>query len=114
MSIKVVILVVLGVALLFALARRGGDVDGQQARGLVQAGAQLLDVRTPGEFASGHIEGAINIPVQDLGGRLAELGDKKRGLVVYCRSGHRSGQASKLLKGAGFSAVHDLGAMTRW
>lgn len=93
---------------------KGGDVRGAEARQLVQTGARLVDVRTPGEFAAGHIEGAINIPVQELEGRLNELQPKDRAVVLYCRSGHRSGNAARMLKSAGFSAVHDLGPMTRW
>lgn len=93
---------------------KGGDVSSAEARQLVQAGARLVDVRTPGEFAAGHIPGAINIPVQQLDARIDELQPKDAGVVVYCRSGHRSGNASRMLKSAGFKAVHDLGPMSRW
>src|SRR5690348_5207303 len=93
---------------------KGGDVSSAQARQLVQAGARLVDVRTPGEFAAGHIAGAVNIPVQQLDARMHELEPKDRAVVLYCRSGQRSGNAARLLKGAGFSAVHDLGPMSRW
>ncbi|MCC6995380.1 MAG: rhodanese-like domain-containing protein, partial [Deltaproteobacteria bacterium] len=82
-----------------------GDVSGADARALVAQGALLLDVRTAGEFAGGHIEGALNIPVQELGQRLGELGDKARPIVVYCRSGKRSSRAASMLKGAGHSAT---------
>jgi rhodanese-related sulfurtransferase len=93
---------------------KGGDVTSTEARQLVQAGARLVDVRTPGEFAAGHIPGAINIPVQQLDARMSELQPKDAGVVVYCRSGHRSGNAARMLKSAGFADVHDLGPMTRW
>ncbi|HVY31966.1 MAG TPA: rhodanese-like domain-containing protein [Polyangiaceae bacterium] len=93
---------------------KGGDVSSAQARQLVQAGARLVDVRTPGEFAAGHIPGAINIPVQQLDARMSELQPKNTGVVVYCRSGHRSGNAARMLKSAGFVDVHDLGPMSRW
>lgn len=93
---------------------KGGDVNGAEARQLVQAGARLVDVRTPGEFAASHIEGAINIPVQELEARMNELQPKDRAVVVYCRSGHRSGNAARMLKSAGFQAVHDLGPISRW
>lgn len=93
---------------------KGGDVSGAEARQLVQTGARLVDVRTPGEFAAGHIPGAINIPVQQLDTRMSELQPKDAAVVVYCRSGHRSGNAARMLKSAGFPAVHDLGPMSRW
>ena len=57
----------------------------EEARRLVESGARLVDVRTPGEFAAGHLPGAINIPVQDLERRLHELGPKQAPIVVYCR-----------------------------
>ena len=84
------------------------------ARALVEAGAVLLDVRSPEEFAAGHIPGATNLPVQQLSERTAELGPKQRPLVVYCRSGARSAQAASLLREAGFARVHDMGAMRNW
>jgi len=93
---------------------KGGDVSGAEARQLVQAGARLVDVRTPGEFSAGHIAGAINIPVQQLDARINELKPKDAAVVVYCRSGQRSGHAARMLKSAGFAAVHDLGSISRW
>jgi phage shock protein E len=98
----------------YFLFTKAGDVSGAQARQLVQAGARLVDVRAPAEFAAGHLPGAINIPVQELDARVGELRPVDAALVVYCRSGHRSGNAARLLKQAGFAAVHDLGPMTRW
>ncbi len=89
-------------------------VDGKAARQLVQAGARLLDVRTAAEFATQHIPDAINIPVQDLPARINELEPKDRAIVVYCRSGHRSGMAYEALKTAGFTRLADLGPMTAW
>lgn len=93
---------------------KGGDVSRAEAKQLVSAGARLVDVRTPGEFAAGHIPGALNIPVQQLDARMSELLPKDEPVVVYCRSGHRSGTAARLLKNAGFNAVRDLGPMSRW
>lgn len=83
------------------------------ARELVAAGAVLLDVRTPAEFAGGHVEGAINIPVQDLERRLGELNGRGPNVVVYCRSGGRSATAAVLLARAGFQ-VEDIGPMSAW
>lgn len=105
------VVVVLAAAYLFFVRR--GDLDGAAARKLVQDGALLVDVRTPGEFASGHITGATNIPVQEIERRIGELGPKGRPVVLYCRSGARSAQAARILTAAGYVA-HNLGAMGRW
>lgn len=79
---------------------------------LVADGALLLDVRTPGEFADGHVQGALNVPVQVLESRIAEL-DPARPVVVYCRSGNRSATAARMLRDRGFT-VTDVGAMSDW
>jgi phage shock protein E len=85
----------------------------KRGRELVTNGALLLDVRTPEEFASGHVRGAVNIPVQELAGRMHELGSTGRDIVVYCRSGGRSATAASLLRRAGFR-VEDIGPMSAW
>ena len=85
----------------------------QDPHALVANGATLLDVRTTGEFARGHLPDAINIPVSDLPGRLGEM-PVDRPVVVYCRSGHRSAIAAKALRDHGVTTVIDLGAMSNW
>lgn len=87
-------------------------VDGARARALVEAGAQLVDVRTPEEYAKDHVAGAVNVPVTELEGRLSEL-TRDRPVVVYCRSGNRSAKAASTLCSAGYS-VHDFGARSAW
>ncbi|MEW5742762.1 MAG: rhodanese-like domain-containing protein [Myxococcota bacterium] len=91
-------------------------ITGQVAKALVEKDkAFLLDVRTPEEFAEGHIAGATNIPVQVLESRLSALPAKKdQDIVVYCRSGARSARAKAMLEAAGFTKVHDLGGMSNW
>lgn len=91
----------------------GGVVGGAEARRLVAQGAVLLDVRTPGEFAAGHIDGALNVSYDEVTRRSAELGPPPRSIVVYCHSGRRSAIAASELRGRGYS-VWDLGAMTAW
>ena len=71
--------------------------------------AKLVDVRTPAEFASGHHPRALNIPVDEVDKRLAEFGDKKKPVVLYCQSGNRSGRAKQTLEAAGFTAVTNAG-----
>jgi phage shock protein E len=80
----------------------------------VARGAALLDVRTPEEFGSEHVPGALNVPLQELQTRLHELGAKDRPVVVYCRSGRRSAEAARLLRASGFHHVHDMGAIFEW
>ncbi len=65
----------------------------------------LIDVRTPMEFQGGHIPGALNIPLSDLSPADAAIGTKDRPVVVYCRSGGRSGQALAQLKAKGYTRV---------
>ena len=73
----------------------------------------LIDVRTPEEFAGGHIDGAVNIPVDTLAGRLSEVPEGQP-IVVYCRSGNRSATAARILADSGYSGIYDLGGLQGW
>ena len=99
---------------IWMLLKRRGDISSAEAHRLVAAGARLLDVRTAGEFAGRHIDGALNIPVQELESRVGEVGPRDKPVVVYCLSGARSARAVGILKAAGFSTVRNLGSFTRW
>ncbi len=105
-------LVVFAAVALFMLQKRS-DIAGSEARALVDKGATLVDVRSAGEFASGHVEGATNIPVGELASRLDELPSDKP-VVVYCASGIRSARAKALLVARGYAEVHNLGPMSAW
>lgn len=111
---------VLAVFVLFACAfvLLGADtqfISSDEAQSLVKSGALLLDVRTAAEFSSGHLDGAVNIAVQDLEAKLAEVPAKKdQPIVVYCKSGRRSEQAKGILEKAGFTKVKNLGPMSNW
>lgn len=76
----------------------------------------VLDVRSRDEFAAGHIGGAVNIPYDEIGGRLAELGpDPGREIVVCCAMGSRAAHAASALRRAGFTDVKLLdGHMRGW
>ena len=83
---------------------------------VVEAGIITLDVRTPGEFNEGHIEGAQLIDFQsgNFENEIATL-DKSKTYAVYCRSGSRSGQAVKVMSDAGFTSVYNLnGGVIDW
>ena len=71
---------------------------------LVAQGAQIVDVRTKAEFASGHIKGSINIPLQELEQGIKKL-DFKKPVITCCASGMRSSAAKNFLKGKGFEQV---------
>jgi rhodanese-related sulfurtransferase len=73
----------------------------------------LLDVREPYEYADGHIAGATLIPLGDLARRIHEL-PRDRQIVCICRSGNRSGVATRHLSGAGYEAVNLSGGMIGW
>lgn len=79
------------------------------AKGIESKDAVVLDVRTSGEFSSGHIPKAKNIDIMgyDFQGRIANL-DKSKSYYVYCRSGGRSGRACQIMKKAGFENVYNL------
>lgn len=75
----------------------------------------LLDVRTPQEFASEHIEGATLIPVQELSKNLSQLADvKDKKIIVYCHSGARSVAASRILVKNGFTPLNVTGGISAW
>jgi phage shock protein E len=79
------------------------------------AGLTVVDVRTPAEFAEGHLEGATNLDIE--GGQfttaIADL-PRDEPYMVYCRSGRRSSAAAQAMIDAGFTDVYDLGAITDW
>jgi phage shock protein E len=97
-----------------AAAEAAAVVDGATAKALAAAGAKVVDVRTPEEFASGHVPGAINIPYDQLPRRAAEIGSPATKVVLYCRTGRRSGMAADALQKAGFSNLYDFKSVTAW
>jgi rhodanese-related sulfurtransferase len=83
---------------------------------VTEAGVITLDVRTPGEFNEGHIEGALLVDFQsgNFENEIASL-DKSKTYAVYCRSGNRSGQAVKVMSDAGFTDLYNLdGGVIDW
>jgi phage shock protein E len=91
-----------------------GRVDGATAKSLAAAGAKVVDVRTAEEFASGHVPGAINIPYDQIARRVSEIGPPSTRVVLYCRTGRRSGIAVEALQKAGYEKLYDLRSVTAW
>jgi rhodanese-related sulfurtransferase len=77
---------------------------------LVKQGAIILDVRSKGEYAGGHIKGSINISVDQLNSNLGKLKDKNKPVITCCASGMRSASAKAILKANGFTNVHNGGS----
>ncbi|HEY3373164.1 MAG TPA: rhodanese-like domain-containing protein [Prolixibacteraceae bacterium] len=76
---------------------------------LVKEGAIILDVRTKGEYGSGHIRGSVNIPVEQLQNNLQKFKDKKRPIITCCASGMRSSSAKRIFTSNGYTNVHNGG-----
>ena len=100
-------LVILTVWLINPVLAGSGDPEAaRQAWPMIEQGALLIDVRTANEFAQGHVDGALNIPYQETDNLMSAIGtDKTRPVVVYCRSGNRSGKAKVVLETKGYTHV---------
>jgi phage shock protein E len=77
----------------------------------IRAGARIVDVRTPAEYAEGAYPKAVNIPLAVLAARMSELEPKNAAIVLYCASGARSAQAARLLRQAGFTDLVNAGGL---
>ena len=75
---------------------------------LVQSGAQVIDVRSAGEFESGHIKGSVNIPLPEIGKQISRI-KKNIPVIVCCASGMRSSSAKDILHGKGFDVYNGGG-----
>jgi phage shock protein E len=80
------------------------STDNSQLNDAIKNGAFLVDVRSSAEFSSGSVKGAVNIPLDQVANQLTQFKDKKS-IVVFCRSGNRSGQAKSILEQNGFQDV---------
>jgi Rhodanese-related sulfurtransferase len=77
---------------------------------LLRDGAIIVDVRTTGEYSSGHIKGSVNIPVDKIANNAAKLKAKKKPIITCCQSGSRSAMAKSILKGNGVTDVYNGGS----
>jgi phage shock protein E len=85
-----------------------GGNSNEKLIALVKEGAFLVDVRSPAEFAEGNVKGSVNIPLDQVQNKLAKFKGKDN-IVVFCRSGSRSGQAKSILEQNGFTNVTNGG-----
>ncbi|UJF23175.1 rhodanese-like domain-containing protein [Shewanella sp. OMA3-2] len=110
---KTLLLTILTVGLIaFLPTSYAKDVTPAQAWQMIEQQALVIDVRTAEEFAEGHVEGAINIPFENIVAGVAQLGLKKDdNIVLYCRSGRRSSIADDALTQAGFNHTANAGGI---
>ena len=83
---------------------------------IINEGAILVDVRTQEEYDEAHIDGAVLLTLDTIDEDSAKdvIGNKDKVVIVYCKSGVRSGQAADILKDLGYKNVYNLGAMSNW
>ena len=93
------------------------QVNAEEADSMMEeeTGYIILDVRTAQEYSEKHIPGAINIPNETIGTEdIPELPDKEQLILVYCRSGNRSKQASEKLVKLGYTNIVEIGGINSW
>lgn len=89
------------------------EISRDEARKLIEEGAQLIDVRAEHEWEAGRIAGATHLPLAELSERVGEI-DDERPVVVYCRGGNRSAMAAEALTAAGYEAVKLSEGIVGW
>lgn len=89
------------------------EISCEQLRQLLAKGAQLIDVRSTMEFNQGALNGAINLPINTIQSSVESI-DKSKPVLLYCRSGARSGMVQQFLVSLGFKDVYNIGGYTRY
>ena len=114
---------ILSIMLLSSCSAPGGSANSYRQISMNEAvemmkkesGYIILDVRRPDEYAEGHIPGAINLPNEDIGtAEIPKLPDKAQLILVYCRSGRRSKEASEKLVKLGYTNIVEFGGILDW
>lgn len=103
-SVKFILIIIIGVVMLGIFKNLFGQKDNTELKEVLADNAYLVDVRTPSEFASGSVKGAVNIPLDKISGQVSKFKGEKN-IVVFCRSGNRSSQAKSILEKNGFKNV---------
>ena len=122
-KIKTILLFILSLTLMSSCGAPGGSSNSYRQISMDEAVTMMrdeknyiiLDVRRPDEYAQGHIPGAINVPNEEIGtAEIAALPDKSQLILVYCRSGRRSKEASEKLVGLGYTNIVEFGGILDW
>ena len=109
-----ILLIAAVVLAVFMMIAKGGQISAKDATAYLKNGALVIDVRTAGEFSSGHLTNAINIPLDEIETTLPKRApDKSKVLLLHCASGMRSGMAKSKLNGMGYTNAFNLGSYGR-
>ncbi len=113
MNQLIYIIPILLIVIFFMLKQRSFASE-EQINSALKQGAKVIDVRSPEEYASGHLPKATNIPVGELEQRVAQLApDKDQPLLLHCASGMRSGHGKSILENLGYKQVLNVGSYGR-
>lgn len=109
--VGLIAVIIAGIGLFRPASGGGGivNVGPAEVKSAIQGGAQVVDVRTAGEFQMGHIPGALNVPVDQVGARAAAW-DREKTYVVYCATGSRSATAVEEMRALGFKNIKHFSA----
>ncbi|MEI6654786.1 MAG: rhodanese-like domain-containing protein [Verrucomicrobiota bacterium] len=108
------ILIIAAILIVIFLLKQSGQISVKDAKAYLKNGALVIDVRSPGEFDSGHLPSAINIPLDEIATALPpRVPDKNQVLLLHCQSGMRSGIAKQKLKAMGYTNAYNLGSFSR-
>ena len=110
----IILAITLALLIAYISLRRKGQISADQAVAHLKSGALLIDVRSPAEYSTGHLKGAINIPLQEIDSRIGgHVKDKNQVLLLHCQSGTRSGTAKNQLNALGYTGAYNLGSYDR-
>lgn len=110
----ITILIIVVAIALFLTISKAGQISAQDAAAYLKNGALVIDVRSRGEFDSGHLTNAINIPLDQIATAVPErVKDNSQVLLLHCASGMRSGMAQKKLNSLGYTNAFNLGSYGR-
>lgn len=113
MNWTILIVIVVAIALFMTMSK-AGQISAKDAEAHLKNGALVIDVRTPGEFSSGHLTNAVNIPLDEIETAVpSRVKDKSQVLLLHCASGMRSGMAQKKLNRLGYTNAFNLGSYSR-
>ncbi len=107
-------LIIAAVVAVIFMIKKSGQISAKDALEKLKNGALVIDVRSPGEFNSGHLSVAINIPLDEIETTVPKrVKDKNQVLLLHCASGMRSGMAKTKLNGMGYANTFNLGSYRR-